>query len=86
MTTNRIATLFPADGEQAFDQEFEVLRPTKRSLWPGCRVRVHSGAMAGVEGTVLAYSFASRLVIALDVNCRGVTLEIDEQKLTLLAH
>jgi hypothetical protein len=40
--------------------------------------------MAGVEGKVLAYCGASRLVIAVDLSCQGVTLEIDEQMLTSL--
>lgn len=80
MSTNRIAMLFPAHGELDL---FEASHAGNR-FRSGCRVRVCSGTMAGVEGKVLAYCGASRLVIAVDLSCQGVTLEIDEQMLTSL--
>jgi hypothetical protein len=81
MSTNRIAGLFPAREEPAVDQRFEALT-RKQMFEPGCRVRVCVGVMEGVEGTVLAYCAHSRLLIAVDIDCQDVTLEVDEQNLT----
>ncbi|HWB13175.1 MAG TPA: hypothetical protein VG826_28375 [Pirellulales bacterium] len=83
MSTNRIAALFSNDGGPAFGDLLEATA-TQQRFTPGCRVRVRSGVLAGAEGTVLAYCSDSRLIVAVDLSCPGVTLEIDEQKLTLL--
>jgi hypothetical protein len=39
---------------------------------------VRSGVFAGVEGTVASYCSGSRLIIDVDLNIQGVTLEIDD--------
>jgi hypothetical protein len=86
MSINRIATLFPGGvyGERILDDPFTPGRSDKQWFSVGNRVRVHAGALKGLEGTVLAYCAASRLIVAVDLDCQGVTLEIDQQMLTLL--
>lgn len=44
---------------------------------PGDRVRIGRGVFAGTEGFVLEYRQSTRLLLAVDVQQRGITLEID---------
>lgn len=48
-----------------------------RPFASGERVRVGSGVFAGAEGFVLEYRHSSRLLLAVDVQQQGITLEID---------
>jgi hypothetical protein len=61
-------------------------RSVQQRLLPGSRVRVRTGAFAGVEGTVAAYCSASRLIIDLDLDVAGVTLELEDRAIELLSH
>jgi hypothetical protein len=72
MCTNRIECFFPEGAAE------ETQTEGRRRL-PGDRVRVQTGIFAGVEGTVASYFSGSRLIIELDLDCTGVTLEIDER-------
>ena len=57
-------------------------RPAERSSFdPGDRVRVFCGAFAGVEGSVISRPGDGRLLIAIDLRQRGVTLEVDDAAL-----
>ncbi len=47
-------------------------------LLPGQRVRVHSGAMAGLEGTILTRRRESRLLVAVRFLQQGVSVELDD--------
>ncbi|HVA49540.1 MAG TPA: hypothetical protein VNH11_24450 [Pirellulales bacterium] len=83
MSTNRIASLLPPrDGGdtlvRSMPRATQVARPRFSC---GSRVRVGSGVFAGVEGTVASYCSGSRLIIDVEINIQGVTLEIDERLL-----
>jgi len=58
-------------GQPQFDSS--PSRPFKS----GDRVRVGSGVFAGAEGVVLECRQASRLLLAVDVQQQGITLEIN---------
>ena len=49
----------------------------------GNRVRVYCGVFAGVEGSVIALCGANRLVIAVDLQQKGISLEIDDAAIEL---
>ncbi|HUY90212.1 MAG TPA: hypothetical protein VMV10_15855 [Pirellulales bacterium] len=53
----------------------------ERRFAPGDRVRVFCGVLAGVEGTVLIRRGESRLMIAVDLQQPGVSLEVDDASL-----
>jgi hypothetical protein len=48
------------------------------SLLPGDRVRVKSGCMTGLEGTVLKRKGRTRLLVAVNYLQQGVSIEIDD--------
>ena len=48
---------------------------------PGDRVRVCCGAFADVEGSVISRPGDGRVLIAIDLRQRGVTLEVDDSAL-----
>ncbi len=50
----------------------------ERRLSPGDRVRVRSGPLAGVEGTVLRRQGATRLVVAVNLLQQGASVDIDD--------
>jgi transcription antitermination factor NusG len=47
-------------------------------LLPGQRVRIHSGALAGLEGTILTRRRESRLLVAVRFLQQGVSVEVDD--------
>jgi transcription antitermination factor NusG len=51
-------------------------------LQAGRRVRVRSGAMAGLEGILVRRKEGSRLVVSLEILMRAVAVEIDEADVT----
>lgn len=51
------------------------------SLLPGDRVRVKSGCMSGLEGTVLKRKGQTRLLVAVNYLQQGVSIEIDDYML-----
>ena len=50
----------------------------ERRLMPGRRVRVKTGVMKGLEGTVLARRGKSRLFVAVNLLKQGVSVAIDD--------
>ncbi|MFN7875727.1 MAG: transcription termination/antitermination NusG family protein [Pirellula sp.] len=48
------------------------------SLMPGNQVRVRSGCMSGLEGTVLKRKGRTRLLVAVNYLQQGVSIEIDD--------
>jgi transcription antitermination factor NusG len=67
------------------DEEMERLRTSLNSckaepypyLSAGRRVRIKSGPLSGVEGTIVRRKGAIRLVVQIDLICRAVLLELD---------
>ena len=51
------------------------------SLSPGNRVRVRSGCLSGLEGTVLKRKGSTRLLVAVNYLQQGVSIEIDDYML-----
>ena len=90
LTTNRVSrTLEVEDQEQLF-KDLAQLRQLiatdapltiERRLMPGRRVRVKSGAMAGLEGTVISRRGHSRLLVAVNFLQRGASVAIEDYML-----
>lgn len=87
MTTNRIVHLMPvADSRQLTRELLDLSRlvaaraplTVESRLKAGDRVRVKSGALAGVEGTVVARRRRCRLIVAVSLIQQGVSIEIDD--------
>jgi transcription antitermination factor NusG len=71
-------------------EEIELLRKAIRTgrniephpyLAPGNRVRIASGPMAGLIGTILRTSAGCRIVISVDLIMRSVAVEVDAASL-----
>lgn len=52
---------------------------TCQAFQPGCKVRVKQGALTGVEGVLVEIRKKNRLVVAVTVLNRGVSVEIDRE-------
>jgi transcriptional antiterminator RfaH len=90
MTTNRIAHLIRvADPRELTRQLFDISRlvdagaplTIESRLKEGDHVRVKGGALAGVEGTVVARRRKCRLIVAVNLIQQGVSIEIDDHLL-----
>ena len=87
LQSNRISTVLPVqDQRQLFLDLRQVHQLIKtdapltieRRLVAGQRVRIRSGAMLGVEGTVTTRRGKTRLLVAVDMLQSGVSVEIDD--------
>lgn len=90
MTTNRIAQIIRvADPLELSRQLLSLSRlvacgaplTVESRLKSGDRVRVKSGALSGVEGTVVARRRKCRLIVAVSLLQQGVSIEIDDHLL-----
>jgi len=54
-------------------------------LRTGCRVRVHGGPLAGLEGILARRKESYRLVLSIDLLQRSVAVEVDEADVEPLA-
>jgi transcriptional antiterminator RfaH len=90
LATNRISYVLPVeDGQQLWRDLSQIHRliransplTIERRLAPGQRVRVKSGAMAGIEGTVTARRGTYRLLVAVQLLQQGVSVAIDDYML-----
>lgn len=70
------------------DHEIEAIKAAMRSglstePWPyvreGQRVRVHTGALTGVEGVLIRTKSDCRLVLSVEALCRSVAIEIHRE-------
>jgi hypothetical protein len=80
MSVNRIGGLLlsRALGEVVLTALPEVASLPRQSFPVGSRVRIKRGVFEGVEGRLISYEPALRLLIAVALNCPGVSIEIDE--------
>ena len=87
LRTNRISQVLEVPDQnqlcvdlQQLSRLIETRAPVtvERRLEPGRRVRIKSGAMAGLEGTVLARRGSVRLLIAVNFLQSGISVEIDD--------
>jgi transcription antitermination factor NusG len=87
MKTNRVAQFLPVADEGRFVHELrDIARliecgsplTVEARLQAGDRVRIKSGALVGVEGTVIERRRKCRVMVAVNLIQRGVSVEIDD--------
>jgi transcriptional antiterminator RfaH len=87
LKTNRICCVLPVHDQELFHQDMVQIHrlisagaplTPERRLGRGQRVSVKSGAMKGLEGTVVCRRGRCRLIIAVNLLQQGVSVEIDE--------
>ena len=87
LTTNRVSTILPvADQTQMFSEltkvkwliDSEAPLTFEKRLVPGDPIRVKSGSLAGLEGTVIKRKGLMRIQIAVTMLNQGVSAEIDD--------
>lgn len=87
MKTNRVAQFLPVTDEGEFIHELQDISrlidsgtplTVEARLQAGARVRIKSGALAGVEGTVIERRRKCRVMVAVNLIQRGVSVEIDD--------
>lgn len=87
MTTNRISRVLPvADGAELRQNLEDVQRmiecgeplTVESRLETGCRVRVKSGGLMGLEGMVIKRRSGTRLLVAVNYLRQGVSVLIDD--------
>jgi transcription antitermination factor NusG len=75
------------------DEEIEALQQIVRgkreySAFPylnvGQKVRVISGPLTGISGTIMRFKNHDRLVISIDVIMKSVSVEIDQSEVDLV--
>ena len=87
LTTNRVSTMLPVtDQSQMFSDlsnvkwliDSEAPLTFEKRLVPGDPIRVKSGVLAGLEGTVIKRKGLMRIQIAVTMLNQGVSAEIDD--------
>lgn len=90
MSTHRIAQLVGVSNHERLRVDLQHIRQLiatdapltiERRLMPGRRVRIRSGAMRGLEGTVVVRRGQSRLLIAIDFLQQGASIAIEDYQL-----
>jgi transcription antitermination factor NusG len=90
MTTNRIAHFLTVADPRLLSRQLHDLSrlistgaplTVESRLKAGDRVRVTSGALAGVEGTVVARRRKCRMIVSVSLLQQGVSIEIDDHLL-----
>jgi transcriptional antiterminator RfaH len=87
LTTNRVMqTIAVQDSAELVDDLTQIQRliasraplTLEGRLLPGQRVRIRSGALAGLEGTILTRRRESRLLVAVRFLQQGVSVDLDD--------
>ncbi len=87
LTTNRISRILTIDDPDSFWRDLQQVHRLIASNAPltvesrlvsGNRVRVTSGPLMGIEGTVLSRRGGDRLLVSVDFLQRGASVEIDD--------
>jgi len=87
LTTNRISQVLAVEDQEGLFCDLKQVRhlihsdaplTVERRLMPGQRVRVKSGALMGLEGTIISRRGASRLLVAVNFLQQGVSATIDD--------
>lgn len=93
LTTNRISTILPVDDQDQLTSDLLQVSTLidagapltiESRLCPGDTVRIKSGPMAGLEGTVINRRGKTRLLVAVKMLQQGVSVEIDDFQLESL--
>ncbi len=87
LTTNRVSRVLAVDDLGQLTEDLRQLErliasgaplTIERRLSPGDRVRVRSGLLAGLEGTVLKRHGWTRLLVAVNLLQQGASVDIDD--------
>jgi len=87
LTTNRISRILPVHAPDRLCHDLRQLfrliaseapLTIESRLGPGRRVRVRHGALAGLEGTVLARHGRTRLLVAVDFLQQGASVDVED--------
>lgn len=87
LTTNRISRILPVPGREQMTADLRHVRSlilagapltVEARLQPGQRVRIKSGSLMGLEGTVICRRAETRLLIAVHYLQQGVSVQIDD--------
>jgi hypothetical protein len=82
-----VSRVLPVENEFELENELRAIHSllavgvsitVEASLVPGQRVRIKSGALRGLEGTILNRKGGLRLVVAVNYLQQGVSIEIDD--------
>ena len=93
LTTNRISTILPVDDQEQLSRDLLQVSTMidagaaltiESRLTPGDAVRIKSGPMAGLEGSVINRRGQTRLLVAVKMLQQGVSVEIDDFQLEAL--
>jgi transcriptional antiterminator RfaH len=86
LTTNRVSRILVVDDLEQLTYDLRQLQrliasgaplTIERRLVPGDRVRVRSGPLTGLEGTVLKRHGSTRLLVAVNLLQQGASVDID---------
>ena len=86
LQTNRVAQVIHVDDQARLDRELQQIRRAIESgasldLYPslhvGQRCRVISGALEGIEGTIVQHGTVSRIVLSVTILGQSASLEFD---------
>lgn len=86
-STNRVSRILPVEDQARLHEDLRQVRwlidadaplTVEERLSPGQRVRVASGALAGLEGVVLSRRGRDRILVAVDFLQRGVSVAIED--------
>ena len=87
LTTKRVSRILPVEDQKQLSHDLRQVRrliesdaplTVERRLMPGRRVRVKTGAMLGLEGTVTSRRGNSRLLVAVNFLHQSVSVAIDD--------
>ena len=94
LATNRLSCVLPVPDTDGLWRDLRQIQhliesdaplTPERRLVPGTRVRVKSGALAGLEGTVFTRRGRTRLLVHVDFLGQGASAEIDDFLLEQIA-
>ena len=82
-----VSRVLPVENETGLENELRGIRSLlavgtpitiEANLVPGQRVRIKSGALSGLEGSILQRKSGLRLLVAVKYLQQGVSIEIDD--------
>lgn len=87
LATNRISRILPVEDQHQLRCDLSQVQrliasdaplTVERRLTPGQAVRIKSGSLSGLEGTVLSRRAQTRLLVTVSMLQQGVSVEIDD--------
>ena len=87
LTTNRISTILEVENQKQLSEDLgrvalliahDAPLTVEKRIEAGTPVRIKSGPMAGLEGTVVTRRGQSRLLVSVRMLQQGVSVEIDD--------